>query len=356
MWYVAEGGSAMSPKRSSLLVVCLVAVVALGGCAGQQLDEQQEEQIVERFEERMESVDGYSATVSTSATFNNQSVRTTSKVWARTGTGAFRQEIVAPESRAGSRTVSNGTVLWTYNAEANTATRVDVPETNSSTLLPQVGRLAERYDIYANGTVDLNGTEAYKLTLVPNASAELSMSGTLTMWVDTETLFPRKLSMDFAELSSTVRYSNVTLNPEFEPGTFEFTPPEGVEIREPSMPDVTEFDSYEALRSATSADVPPAELPGDFAFEQGSVIDMNGTGTVSVRYTNGTTSVTVAVSQRGGSTSDTGEPVTIGDRRGTYAEFGNRASLSWECGDTTYTAHGALDKATLVDIATAIEC
>ena len=346
----------MSPNRSSILVVCLVAALALSGCAGQQLTDEQEQQVVEQFEDRMSEIDGYHAVVTTSATFNNQTFETKSEVWARTDTGEMRQEILEPEDRAGSRTVSNGSVMWTYNAAKNTATRVEVPEMGNTNMVPQVSSLVERYDIYSNGTVDLNGTETHKLTLVPNESAGPSLSGSITMWVDTERLFPVQMSMDFAEMTSTVRYRNLTLNPEFEPGTFEFDPPADVEIRTPSTPDVSQFDAYEALTEATEYAVPDPALPDGFEFQRGSLVDGNRTTVVSLEYTDGNRTLTVTATDSRGSTPSGGESVAVGDRTGTYTEFGSRASVTWNCRATTYSAHGDLTKETLVDIATAIDC
>ncbi len=346
----------MSLNRSSILVVCLAAALVLRAWATQQLTQQQEEQVVEEFESKMSEIDGYQATMVVTTEINNQTTEMRADVWARTSTNEMRQEILAPSDRAGSRVVSNGSMMWMYNAKRDRATRMEVPDTGNANMVPQVSRLVEKYDIYSNGTVDLNGTETHKLTLVPNESAETPLSGTITMWVDSERMFPLKMKMDFAEISSTVRYQNLTLNPEFEPGTFEFEPPEGVEVTEPSMPDISEFDSYERLANATSQTLPADELSEDFTFQSGMAIDSNRSSSVSLEYSNGTTNLSVRVLDKPqGDMPQSGETVSLGDRNGTFVEFGE-PMLIWTCNDSRYTLQGPVEKSTLTTIAADIDC
>ncbi|MFC7133385.1 MULTISPECIES: LolA family protein [Salinibaculum] len=351
----SEDRSAMVPNRSSVLVVCLAAALALSGCAGQQLTDDQEQRVAEKFEERLSEIDGYHATVTVSSTFDNRSFEMTTEVWARTGTGEMRQEVLAPPDRAGSKTVSNGSVMWTYNAAENTATRIEVPDVGTTNTVPRVERLVENFDIYSNGTVDLNGTETHKLTLVPNESAGPALSGTITMWVDTEKLFPVKMSMAFGEATSTVRYRNLTLDPDFEDGTFEFDLPEDAEVRTPSTPNVSEFQSYDRLADAVDRPIPGRELADRFAFERGSVVD-GSTSIVSLEYADRDRTVTMQVTAAGERNPSDGENVSVGDRTAQYSEFGQMASLTWTCEDTAYTLLGQFEQETLVDIAADIEC
>lgn len=348
---------AMVPQRSSVLVVCLAAALALSGCAGQQLDDTQEQRVAEQFEERLAELDGYHATVTTTATVDDRTVNTTADVWTRTDTGEMRQEVVAPAERAGDRIVSNGSVMWSYDAAANTATRIDVPEMGERNgMVPQVDRLVERYDIYSNGTVDIADTEAHKLTLVPEESTAESLSGTTTVWVDTETMFPVKMRMELGEMTSTIRYENLTLDPAFDEGTFEFDPPAGVTIEEAGISNVSEFDDRAALADATDRSLPDRSLPGGFTFEEGMVTDRNGTTNVALQYQNGSGQLTVSLSNAETGPTTDGETISLGDRDGRYADVGPVGRVSWTCETTSYSAVGQLEKQTLREIAVAIGC
>jgi negative regulator of sigma E activity len=176
----------------------------------------------------------------------------------------------------------------------------------------------------------------------------------MTMWVDTERLFPLKLSMEFGGTTSTIRYENLTLNPDYPADAFAFDPPANATVREPQTPNVSEFESHAALADATDRPLPEASLPRGFTFERGSVVDGNST-VVSLTYTDGDRQLSVVVTDTRARESD-GETVTVGDRTGTYREFGDRGSLAWTCGDTRYAVLGPVERETLVDVGAAIDC
>ncbi len=342
----------MPLQRSSILTVCLVAALVLSGCAGTELSDEQEQDVVERFEKNLSEVDGYHATMKTTVTVDNESVSTTAEVWARPGTGEMRQEIIEPAERAGNLTVSNGSVMWSYNPAEGTATRFDIPNMSAdSGLAANLGTLVERSDLVYNGTETLDGTETHKLTLLLNESAETAVETTTTVWLDTDRLFPVKMHSEFdGEVETTVRFTDVELNPGLSDDRFEFDSPEGTEIREQEVPNSTQYDTRTALVDDIDRSLPAPALPDGYTFEQAFVTERDGGESVTMTYANDTEQVTISIAPATDIETTEGESVTVAGTTGQYQQIADVGMVVWTSDDTRYAVTGPFKKETLVDI------
>lgn len=347
----------MVPKRVGL-TVALVALVALSGCLSTGvLDDQKEEQVVEEFTDRVDEIDAYHATMIATTTIDGESEEIRTEVWARLKTGETRRKILAPEDRAGDLTVSNGSVMWTYDESDGTATRMDIGDVETDvTLGSYLDELTERYDVAYNGTATVDGEETYKVTLLPNASVESPIESTMTLWLDTDRMFPLKVHTDVGDnISTTVRYTDLEVNPDIPDERFQFDPPDGVEIEESGMPDFEQYDTRAALDDATERDVPDPDLPEGFAFESGTVSQQNDSQRLSLAYSNGTDRVSIGVID-GREFQAEGESVDLGEHTGTYDSAGDVGMVVWTCNGTQYSVTGTLDRSALVNVAASVDC
>lgn len=361
----------MVPDRSSMAVFGVVVLLALSGClSGGQLSAEQEKQVIERFEERMDGIDGFTATMDSETTLDGTTHETTAEIAVRPGTGEMRQEVLAPEERAGDVTVRNETHTVSYDADANEY-RVYEFDSNlgERDLTSQITTLVDTHDIYYNGTETLDGTETHKVTLVPNETAAESADATTgsaavttTMWLDAEETFPVKMvtEVDTDEMSttSTVTYSDVELNPGLDDGRFQFDPPADATRAQQTGPDIEQFESVDALEDATDAHVPSPTLPDGFEFESGHVVDYENHTSISLRYTDGDrrVSVTASTSPEFPGHEPDGEEVDLGERTGYYQEFDESGMIVWRCDDGGYAVGGDVERSTLTAVATSVSC
>lgn len=365
------------PARNIALVVLALAVVVVGvvvlgpGATGDN-GETGVEPIGQNASERLESLDGYAATVETTVVRGNETNRTVRRISARPGTGEFRSE---PVDGNGSVFVSNGSVTWLYDPEAGEVTRfegngagmgtatsgerverlftrlnisreaVDEPETapvspgfvpfpvvpsgaGVERVPPEVNRSG--FGVQYNGTASVDGRETYVLTLgTPNSSGggEAGLGNyTQRLYVDTEWFIPLRtevaFSFDGQRVETTSVYRNVTFEPELAESLFEFDPPAGVTVTARTGPEVRSYESLAALRANSSLPVPDPEVPSSFSLEtaqavNGSFQSMNGSfQSVTLQYGNATSSLTVSKSTSvtaTGATNDTAGNVTGSD-------------------------------------------
>jgi len=376
--------------------------------------------------DRLDSLDSISATVTSRTTgyeFNGTGTdggyRSVQRVERRLDTGEQRIRVVdttANGTALGTDLfVSNGTVTWLYDRDANNVTilrtgtvgntnlrgerierlfaRLDrtrtTPDSESAGIpAPGISPTAgletpgqapssfprsgtDRYGVSFGGVEPVDGRPAYVLNVAP-VTEDGNVSTTLanysrTMWLDTQYFFPLKQRTQFAldgdEITSVTTYSNVTFDPELADGTFEFDPPANATISENDLSLGTTHDSPSAVETNATFPVPEPSVPRDFEFARGRTGSFNGTETASLVYTNETTRLTVSVYDfdqslgGNGSFNTTGEPVSLGDRNGTYSRAGPSRSVSWSCAGREYSVSASgLSKSFLVEVASSIEC
>jgi len=236
----------MSPKRKALPAVAVATLLVLSGCAGLtgQLNEGQQQQVADRLSDRLQELDGFEATMTTGVDAGDRSVTTESDIAVNFRTGEYRLEVLEPERSAGDVTVYNGSAMIVYDESENTYRTFDTEISGSAPttdLSEQFDELLNRTEVIYNGTERVNGQETYKATLVPTNESDQFVDS-VTLWVETDRMVPVKMQMSssrMADLTTTVTFSEVELNPEFEASSFEFAPPA----------DATHKDSFTATSS-----------------------------------------------------------------------------------------------------------
>lgn len=363
MWVGARLSDAMVRKHA-LPALAVVAVLLLAGCSalqGQTLDESQEDRLVERLENRFEDVSAVQATIDQQSSLGANTTATTTEVRIDFETGEYRMELLAPEAKAGDVTVYNGSVVTSYDASENSYRAFEMDTPNTASVDDSLGSLFERSDVVYNGTAELDGQRTQQFTLVPENDSE-SFYDRTTVWVDTEEMLPVKVELAFGigdeTATTTVRLSNVTLNPEFETGTFEFEPPTDATQREDLSPQTLTTDDYEEVTSKVAFDLPDADLPRGFDFQEATVLTQDGDAqNVQFTYSDGDRSLWVVVSPDPNyEPPSKGETVTVGDHEAQYRTFDEAGTLAWSCEDTRYAVSGPLEKSTLVDVAAGVDC
>ena len=360
----------MSPKRKALPALAVAALLVLAGCAGfaGQLDDDQQQQVADRLADRLEELDGFEATVTTEIETSDRSVTSKADMAVDLRTGEYRMEILQPERNAGDLTVYNGSAMTSYDESENVYHTFDVEMDGpamGSNLSAQFDQLVEQTDVIYNGTETVDGTETHKATLVPTNESD-GFVDSVTLWVETDRMVPVKMEMEssaMANLTTTVTFSDVDLNPEFEDGTFEFEPPADATYEDNVVETNTQdYEDRDELASAVDLDVPPSELPEGFSFQDATVFEGESgePRSVMVDYSDGEREVTVSLSeaQSGMQASIEGdEQVTVDGHDATYRQVGDSTgNVVWSCNGTEYIVFGNLEKSTLLSVADGIGC
>lgn len=360
----------MSLKRNALPALAVASLLVLAGCAGfaGQLDDDQQQQVADRLADRLEELDGFEATLTTEVETSDRSITSKADVAVDFRTGEYRMETLQPEQNAGDVTLYNGSAMVSYDESENVYHTFDVEVDGpamGSNISAQFDQLVEQMDVIYNGTETVDGTETHKATLVPTNESDGFVSS-VTLWVETDRMIPVKMEMEsssMANLTTTVTFSDVELNPEFEDGTFEFDPPADATYEDNVVEtDTQEYEDRDELASAVDLDVPPSELPEGFTFQDATVFE-NEDGeprSVMVDYSDGEREVTVSLSeaQDGIQASLEGdESVTVDGHDATYRSVSDSTgNVVWSCNGTEYIVFGTLDKATLLSVADGVGC
>lgn len=361
--------------RPALFAVLATAMLLTSGTAGvafaaspatpATMDAQDDEthdgeEIIESFRDSIESLETVEFTRNTETTFDNETTTTTETVTADLEDEQKRVE--TKSDYANSTTVWDDSSVTTYYSDED---RVSEYNVTGTALLPQIEPLANEsmVDYEYTGTQTVNGQETYVLDATPvfGDQNQTDNDVDVTIYISTETYFPvqheSEVKSDEVTTTSTITYEDVTLNEEIPDDTFELDLPDDVEdTNEFSMPDVSEYDSYETLTSNTDLSVPATDL-SEFSFESGTIVDGDDIHSVTLTYTDGNESVSVITRAEATgfdhSESDMFEAVDIGDKTGylyTHEEF---TSLYVEDGQP-YTVHGDITEETATDVVQAL--
>ncbi|WP_193767694.1 DUF4367 domain-containing protein [Halorientalis pallida] len=318
------------------------------------------EEIVDTFEQRVESIDTLVATQTTKITMDGNDTSTTkTKLWADFETDRLRREVV--ESSAGSETITvrNETGTITYTPDENRYNTYDMTSNVSTMVTRMVGSAEFEYE--ATATVD--GDEVYRLRVIPNTTTERNADVTATVWVDTETYFPTTVTVDTdterVNYTMTMQFSNVSLNEDLSDSRFTIDIPANASEPEPRHHERHTFDSLSDVRSEAEMSVPSPEVPDEYEFESAYLSEGDDYSVVRLRYTNGSDG-DVSLSKRDEtgynySDNDVFEAVDIGTQTGWYNEFDGSSILVWKSSNHTYTVYGDLSKSETIEIAEPIE-
>jgi outer membrane lipoprotein carrier protein len=157
----------------------------------------------------------------------------------------FRWEYAEPTPQ---ELVSDGKSLWVYLPENNQVIQSDLGmvsksgESNPMTFLTGLGNLSRDFQV-SFAVPDRDSSGNYVLDLRPRHTTALL--NRMVIVVDQKALEPAaRIALIFPILSTTVydssnnsttiKFSNLRVNPGISPGTFRFTPPTGVEVVRPN--------------------------------------------------------------------------------------------------------------------------
>lgn len=389
-----------STERSVLAVAALVVVAGVGASAwvATSASDEAGPRIHADVDERYEAVDAVSGTRTTTIERNGtvESERTYS-VRVRPGTGAKRISLVSGTERKYETEVSNGSVLWLYDRDANDVTRLpltgvpddasradrierlfaalavtgtdgetpaDPPTVEPLPVVPAsgvdgsaAGARSATFDVSYEGTETVAGREAHVLRVAPAAEAADGFEQTL--WVDAEQFYPLERrtawTADGERTVVTTTYEEVTFDPALDDDVFRPDVPENATLRTPDTPETTTYRSVEALRGATDVSVPDPDVPPTMAltYATRTTGDVSGVG---LRYANDTSLVTLAKYDFTFAAEPGDERVTV-DGHTAELTRGATVTLSWNCESYRYTVRGrGVSTGTVVDVARSVGC
>lgn len=326
------------------------------------------DEILSTYQNRTASLDTLVMTVETNITTDgNETYSSEKDVWVDYENERSRTERTSEYGKT--ITVRNETATVTYNVEENSVSRFNGSLTDRQFDPTGLNQLINNSDATFEGREQLNGEETYRLSLEPNTT-DLTVTGSfnITVWVDAETYFPTQAhsSMSSEEYSfeTTQQYRNVTLNESLSDERFTIDIPDDAEEPSSSDYEMTSYESLSNLRTNATQEVPSPDLPANYSFDSGYIVEHDNDTSLTLRYTAGENE-TLTVSQRSGdgfdySESEGFESVDVGSQTGWYNEHDTGettvAMLAWDCGGNRYSVSGPLEKSQLKDIAESITC
>lgn len=322
------------------------------------------DEVIDAFVERISTLETAQYTQTTETTYNNQTNSQTVRVAADLEDLQKRTETVSTSVGSNTTTVVNETAAVTYNEDENTVSEYDV---RRQLVLPRIEALANEsqveYDYRGTATVEGQDTHVLVGSPVQQSASDSDVQSSVTVYVHAETSFPVQIETETntenGEFSSTITFDNVTLDEPIPESTFDIDVPD--DATDPTATTETEYSSYESysnLAANTNLSIPGAEIPGDFDFDHGTVVDGENYDSVSLSYTDGDQMVTVntRASTLNGfdySDSDRHEAVDLGDTTGYLYSHEDFTSLHWET-DQSYYLYSQVRNETAVTIAQSI--
>jgi len=309
---------------------------------------------------------------------------------------------LAPESEAGDLQVSNGSVMWQYDASNDEVVVREYDGTNRSLfvtgkrryifdrlnetsevtespssvgvsplpVVPAGGRADENLS-FSNVSLEYGGVEtvAGRRAHVVHMAANESRTGlrNQTVWYDTETFYQLRVETVFVSETGVTRQvqavTQASFGEEVADERFVFDPPPDALVRRVGAVSVRTYSSLDTLASRVRMSIPDPELPGTFTFTEGRAVVRNHDGRqdniTSLIYTRQFNSVVVVKSNRTApfeamTTNASVEGLTVGDHEAYYRE--QPRILLWRCDGYLYRVAGLLSRERLVGIGESIAC
>lgn len=320
------------------------------------------DEVIERFEERLASLETALMTYETTMQSDDRTITTERRLWLDRENSRVRTE--TETNRTNRITVRNESTIVTYDVENNRVNRINRSgETTPQTLLEP---LVNGSELTYEGREQIDGESAYRLDVEPSNALD-SDSVNVTLWLDSETYFPTRITTvsgsGDAAFTSTIRIQNVTLNEPIPDDRFTIDIPEDADRRDHSTPDRTTYDSLSALQEDTAGPTPAPDVPDAYTFEKGVVTTGTDHDSVSLRYA--ADDELLYVMQRSTSgydfgESDTFQEVDVGNDTGYYTEYefddDTTSVIVLPCGDVTYSVSGHLSKNESISVAESLGC
>lgn len=272
----------------------------------------------------------------------------------------FRAEFIRSEIHGnGTIVVANRTFVWQYHPDTGEA-RPDLIEDPQNTFFagrdyPAIAaRILGTFPASLNGTEDRNGSTIVTLESVINGTPTdyyPAVFSRIRVGIDEETLLMTRLELmgDYNQTVFSAEIRNITVQPAFPSGTFDFTPPAGTEV----SPSIAELLAPQNLSSLYQAKVRfgrdfrlPSYLPEGYAFRY-CLHYRDSDGRDSLIYSNGTRefAFTLAFQKAGASLDNPDGPTTpapVGNFTGMYWSGTGGNHLRWNSGNMTFDLSGPL--------------
>ncbi|MFB6129181.1 MAG: outer membrane lipoprotein carrier protein LolA [Halorhabdus sp.] len=344
--------------------------------------------------ERYRSLDGFEADRLTVIHRGNRTVRSLGHVLRRPGTGQYR--IVDRTERSNGREIriSDGNTLWIYRPGDEQANRID--GVNTSRSLPsrldrlfaivergektettathdvdplpfvpentdRTAGIAGRMSVSYEGTGTVDGRETYVIHLESNATtAGVVQDFEQTLWVDQEWYLPLKRTTEYVRdgesVSITTVYRNVTFNPGFPAGTFQFNPPSNVTVVDADSTRQQQFVDIASLRAVASFSVPDPDVPETFRLVKATRTVTDRVRSIGLTYENETSVLLISKSNLTWYQPSTdGQAVTVDGYNATLRNLGTELRVSWTTPNARYSVAGTgVAKSTLLEVAESV--
>lgn len=348
------------------------------------------------------SIDSLSATVERSIRRPNETTETELELLVRPQENKLRSKTLAPPARAGNVEVSNGTVIWRYNASTNTVQRQRYSGPNRITVFDeQLRYLFDR--LSGEETAESPGSDlgVSPLPVVPTggsdlpsvslANASLSYGGiedvgdhrahvvhirangsdvrrlNQTLWLEREHFYPIKVRSRAGtgtdRITFRLRVRDLGFDVDVSEDRFRFDPPRNATVRDVGSVSLSSYGSRAALERNASMSLPDPDLPLQFellgAYTARQVTD-NGTFTsIELVYTQGVKTISLVKQRPPGTLTNAtrgvdAERVSIGESEGHYLP--GQSVVFWTCEGSLYQITGGLSKERLLAIADSMAC
>jgi hypothetical protein len=190
------------------------------------------------------------------------------------------------------------------------------------------------------------------------------------MWIDADRYFPLKQRTAFTtadgdRVTFTTTYTNVSFDPDFGPGTFEFEPPANATVTDTGIDGPETYDSRAALAANTTDPVPDPTVPPDFSLDTARRFESGNVSSVGLVYTNETAQFAVsrvafdgpAPGNLTAANRSRATAITVDGRNGSYSRMGPYAAVVVHCGESRLSVSGtAVSKALLTTVAASVDC
>jgi len=326
-------------KKVMILVIFLSIMVT--GC----IDEMTVEEIAKHTQEKYENVDDFKATMITTTNVGGAEERDEMDISVKKPN---KSKWV--DKKRGTIIVTNGEVLWEYDAKKNEAIKTSVVSSENMPDLDYgqlISGLLINNDVTLIGEEKLGDMSCYVIEASPKKETYLTRQ---TIWVDKKYWFPIRFETDFGDFKSSVEYTNISINSGISDVEFEFVPPEGVKIVEPeiSLPDQL---SMEEAQNSVNITILKPSYTADYNL-MGANIGASGKS-VSLTYAKEGKILTITQSQKKHPLQNA-ENISVGGAKGELLDVFGSKMLRFDSNDTEIMITGTMTKEELIKIAESI--
>ncbi|MEN6610013.1 MAG: DUF4367 domain-containing protein [Methanoregulaceae archaeon] len=272
----------------------------------------------------------------------------------------------------GTIVLANGTFVWQYHPDTGKA-QPDLIGDPDNTFFAQkdypaiAARILEKFPAVLNGTENRNGSTVVTLESAINGTSTdyyPAIFSRIRVGIDEKTLLVTRLELigEYNQTVFTAEIRNITVNPGFPQGTFDFIPPAGTEV----SPGIAELLAPQNLSSMYQAKVRfgpdflvPAYLPEGYTFRYClHYLDRDGRDSLVYSGRSGDLVFTLALQEDNTSFAQPeGEKTVlpVGNRSGTSWSGPEGNHLRWNEGNMTCELDGTLPGDELARIAGSVK-